>query len=415
MASAEKQDAESSAAADVTKEEDGDDGIVRRDSQVFAAFRKLDAGLKKGSWRHKMTVFMESSIVEVIVLILVIVDIILVCIEAGIDHHVFCVDGHHLPGITQTTVLAPYKDIAEEANLLQVGPPDWNDPLYLSPPHFDAALSLRGRVTSLSIGPGPNFVSDKLSAKGGHDPLALLAAPPDNEIKAKPRGLRTAHKIAKHQAENPKEEDDIIVEPEPRNKHGHAKGWEHHSDHGHDEHGGHHGDEHHGGHPLGPPGALVCEDRYGHEATHIVHQCHIWSIVILCIFVVELSIKLALNPKEFCGNPFHVLDLIVVVLSLVVDTVVMWYISENFDTMKDNQAEIEVITALLIICRVWRVVRIVHGIFEITHNQAHKQEHIEHEIEELEEKNRQLEEELAALKPKDEATAPAPSSSAEVS
>eukprot|EP00747_Dinoflagellata_sp_TGD_P163267 gnl/TRDRNA2_/TRDRNA2_181759_c0_seq1.p1 gnl/TRDRNA2_/TRDRNA2_181759_c0~~gnl/TRDRNA2_/TRDRNA2_181759_c0_seq1.p1 ORF type:complete len:319 (-),score=56.94 gnl/TRDRNA2_/TRDRNA2_181759_c0_seq1:267-1223(-) len=309
--------------------------VERSAPEVHAAFRKLVGGMEKGTFRHTMAHYIESPAVEILVLVLVICDVVLVSIEASIDHHVVCVNGYQIRGIPRSEVLEPYHGVAEEAHLLQVGPPSWNDPAEL-------AGQLRGR-----------------SSHAHH--------------------MRPALSLLEYSEQRAHEED-----------HGHGH------DHGHGD-GGEAEEGTIEGHPLGPPGALVCEDRYGHEAHHIVHHCHIWSIAILCIFVVELSIKLAANPPEFCGNPFHVLDFVIVVLSLVVDTFVMWYIHEHAEQMRDKTADVETIMVLLICCRIWRVVRIVHGIFEITHSHHEHTEELKRHVEELEEKNKDLERQITGL------------------
>eukprot|EP00747_Dinoflagellata_sp_TGD_P027197 gnl/TRDRNA2_/TRDRNA2_132456_c1_seq4.p1 gnl/TRDRNA2_/TRDRNA2_132456_c1~~gnl/TRDRNA2_/TRDRNA2_132456_c1_seq4.p1 ORF type:complete len:339 (-),score=62.92 gnl/TRDRNA2_/TRDRNA2_132456_c1_seq4:97-1113(-) len=324
-------------------------------TNVHAAFRKLTGGMEKGTFRHRVAHYIESPAVEILVLLLVIADVVLVSIEAGIDHHVFCVNGYRIPGVTQREVLEPWDDHAEEAHFLQVGPPSWNDPF--------AGPLLRGGSRAHYIGPGQSFLEQYSPHNHDDRTVKLIADVP-----------------AEHHHGHEKPHDD---------GHGH----EHHEDHAY-----HHDNEHAHGHPLGPPGALVCEDRYGIEAHNITHQCHIWSIVILSIFVIELSIKLAVNPKEFCGNPFHVLDFVIVVLSLIVDTFVMWYIAENAETLRNKKDEVEMIIVLLIICRIWRVVRIVHGIFEVAHEQHEHQAELKHEMAELEEKNKELEKELEGLK-----------------
>eukprot|EP00747_Dinoflagellata_sp_TGD_P027194 gnl/TRDRNA2_/TRDRNA2_132456_c1_seq1.p1 gnl/TRDRNA2_/TRDRNA2_132456_c1~~gnl/TRDRNA2_/TRDRNA2_132456_c1_seq1.p1 ORF type:complete len:376 (-),score=73.76 gnl/TRDRNA2_/TRDRNA2_132456_c1_seq1:97-1224(-) len=364
-----------------TNEEEEDDtaSIVRPQPGVYMAFRKLDVGLIKGTCRQRATQFAESPWIELIVVLLVIADVVLVSIEAGVDHHALCIHGYRLRGITQSTVLSPYKGIAEEANLLQVRQPDWEDPIA---PDFIAPASFRGRVPSSYLGVG-------------HGRMSLISdAPPHQQGVA----AQKHSDLPENSAEHPEDEhhDGGHDHEEKPHDHGHSAGGDHAEHHSDEEHE-HHSDEHHG-HALGPAGSLVCEDRYGHEATHLAHQLHMWSIAILCFFVIELSIKLALNPKEFCTNAWHVLDLVVVVLSLIIDVFVMWYIAENAETLRNKKDEVEMIIVLLIICRIWRVVRIVHGIFEVAHEQHEHQAELKHEMAELEEKNKELEKELEGLK-----------------
>lgn len=120
-------------------------------------------------------------------------------------------------------------------------------------------------------------------------------------------------------------------------------------------------------HPGEP--VLVCNTKDGHEARHLLHVCHMISVSILCAFVVELSLKWWSNPDEFCSNFYHKLDLFVTVVSLLMDTVVYAMIEHyrDDDSRHDAGVPVIVLSALLILARLWRIVRICHGIFEEIH------------------------------------------------
>lgn len=109
----------------------------------------------------------------------------------------------------------------------------------------------------------------------------------------------------------------------------------------------------------------------GHESHHLMHTAHQWSVVILCIFLVELLLKYWVNPEHFMGNFFHKLDLFIVTVSLIIDTAAMWYIETTVEEggakQKDREA-VQIALGLLMLCRAWRVVRIFHGIFEQYHH-----------------------------------------------
>lgn len=135
-----------------------------------------------------------------------------------------------------------------------------------------------------------------------------------------------------------------------------------------------------GGHQSGAdePDVLICEGPQGHTVHHVVHTCHSWSVAILCVFAAELLLKIWVIPG-FLQDPFHKLDCAVVFLSLLLDTVVMWLI----DQMKKDQAardksrrEIDLVAALLLLSRAWRVVRIVHGLYEF----GNKESEVKHKL-----------------------------------
>lgn len=123
-------------------------------------------------------------------------------------------------------------------------------------------------------------------------------------------------------------------------------------------------------------GWLVCEDRDGHLASHIRHVCHHLSIAILCFFMVELSLKVWVNPQGFFEHPLYVLDLVVVTISLIVDTVVISLIERHKEdpNLESKKELAEVVVMLLTACRIWRIVRIVHALFEVGYEEYDRQQ-----------------------------------------
>jgi len=134
---------------------------------------------------------------------------------------------------------------------------------------------------------------------------------------------------------------------------------------------------------------LVCDTKHGHHAEHIMHTCHFWSIVILTIFVIELAIKWAVIPGYF-NSKLHVLDMVVVTISLIIDAIVLPLVGHGAKTEEEMEAidkekgTILMVTALLIFSRFWRIVRIAHGLYE----------QYEHIADEAEEKGRKEEEKV---------------------
>jgi len=113
---------------------------------------------------------------------------------------------------------------------------------------------------------------------------------------------------------------------------------------------------------------LVCDSPEGQHAEHITHICHLLSIAILCIFMVELILKIWVHCKEFFRSAFEVLDLVIVSLSLICDLWISKLVeSGGEEEGSGNLAAAETASALLIILRFWRIVRIIHGFYEIEH------------------------------------------------
>lgn len=142
-----------------------------------------------------------------------------------------------------------------------------------------------------------------------------------------------------------------------------------------------------GEHVHHPAGSLICEDKHGHTAHHLEHTCHMWSTIILCIFMLELMIKIWVSPRVFFGNIYHVLDFVIVSLSLAFD--IASYLLQWMG--------LEIVSVILIICRLWRILRIVHALFELVHTQVEHVDELEHEVAETQAELDKLQEKLKRL------------------
>ena len=107
-------------------------------------------------------------------------------------------------------------------------------------------------------------------------------------------------------------------------------------------------------------------DEHRHAAVHTLHTVLFsLTIAILGVFLIELSLLiLCLKPRVFFRKPFYVLDFVVVTMSLGLE--LGFYLSSN-----ETVAEL---AGLLIFARLWRFVRIGHGIIEVT-NEYHGHKH----------------------------------------
>eukprot|EP00421_Protoceratium_reticulatum_P059465 CAMPEP_0168492776 /NCGR_PEP_ID=MMETSP0228-20121227/70387_1 /TAXON_ID=133427 /ORGANISM="Protoceratium reticulatum, Strain CCCM 535 (=CCMP 1889)" /LENGTH=217 /DNA_ID=CAMNT_0008509557 /DNA_START=112 /DNA_END=765 /DNA_ORIENTATION=+ len=97
----------------------------------------------------------------------------------------------------------------------------------------------------------------------------------------------------------------------------------------------------------------------GPEAQSVKNFCHTANVVILCVFIVELSLKLWADPSQFLASTLHKFDLFVVSISLLLDTAVLAFLKTD-----DQREAIELVTASLILTRSWRVVRIFRGFID---------------------------------------------------
>jgi len=103
---------------------------------------------------------------------------------------------------------------------------------------------------------------------------------------------------------------------------------------------------------------------------HMVHSILFYvSVAILIIFEVELLTLLAILKRDFFKGILHVLDLLVVTMSLVIEIA-----THNTGV------------GALIIFRIWRFIRVGHGLY-MTEENIHKEEqgHVEKYVSELQE------------------------------
>mmetsp|Transcript_23055 Transcript_23055/g.42325 ORF Transcript_23055/g.42325 Transcript_23055/m.42325 type:complete len:319 (-) Transcript_23055:469-1425(-) len=129
-----------------------------------------------------------------------------------------------------------------------------------------------------------------------------------------------------------------------------------------------------------------CDD-HKYPGVHVAHEALFWvTIVILVTFEVELFLMIyLLGPEKFFHQLIYVVDLFIVTLSLVL---------ELLFRAASNQLN-EVLPGILIIFRMWRFVRIGHGLVASTYEvQEHKTELAMEHIEELEERLKKHEEEV---------------------
>jgi len=309
------------------------------DANVSLMERNHD--IPAGSTKEKVGRALESQYAEFFIMFLILCDVILVSIEAGIDHQYVCIDGQVVQESPDSIAGGSVHSFGylESSAMDQLMDRVPNPMSYLQGP--TARNGMRHRKAPLYL-PGPSFLQEE-------------------PVTAKNADSKGGEPIP---GETSKKEHNEGAEEHAAGKEEHGAGH----GHGHEEHG--HGEEHgHASHDAHGHGhgheevnlALVCDHPEGHHAHHISHTCHMLSIGILCIFLVELLLKYWIHPKHFCSSKFELLDLFVVVSSLIVDIYISWLISEHKAGAKDAQY----ILILLIVLRLWRVVRIVHGVYQI--------------------------------------------------
>jgi hypothetical protein len=107
------------------------------------------------------------------------------------------------------------------------------------------------------------------------------------------------------------------------------------------------------------------EDRY--HGVHLTEMTFFYmTISILSIFMIELTISMiALTPAIFFRQFFFALDFIIISVSLILEI--------TFHVLGDDLYQS--LSGLLVVIRIWRFIRIGHGIVELTNEAAHKEDH----------------------------------------
>lgn len=343
---------------------------------------KLHSGLDQDTFRGRLAKNLEATWVEAVILLLVVADVILVTIELCVDQHLACIGGQvvprsgvHIPAV----LLAPTAAAAAHAALVQLGVASAKTPLEKELEDYDQGFptsSLDGTEVTFLQAPRERLITSSRRVQRLQSLLSTSATSQRQEPEEKlphPDEL-VDDKEAHHAAEG---------------EHHHAEeGGPHHAEHG--AAGGHHHTEaghagHHGGHHVHNDEYLVCETRHGHNAHHLVHTCHQWSIIILMVMLGELLLKWYASPAHFMGNFYHKLDLFVVTISLVIDTFIMSYIEASKAEGGLKGDELRIVSGLLVLSRTWRFVRICHGLFEEYH-------HFDDERKEMTKENEKLKE-----------------------
>lgn len=103
-------------------------------------------------------------------------------------------------------------------------------------------------------------------------------------------------------------------------------------------------------------------DEHKWERVHTAEEVlFIVTILILVIFFIELNVTMvALRPQIFFRQFWYLLDYVIVTTSLTLELVYEFLGSQNASVM----------AGVLVVGRIWRFIRIGHGILEVSHELA---------------------------------------------
>lgn len=260
----------------------------------------------KDTLKHKVHKYLESSTVEVTIILLIVIDVLLLSTEAFIDQHWLCLNGRVASGVNIETLKA--MDTKPDSSLFF--PPVGSHSTPSSGSHDSEEHQYQRRHESAS--------HQRSSATRSH-----------SEIRTKPDYGPISVPISR-----------LLVHPD--------------------------------GHVIEE--VLVCETKVYVTAHSIAHTCHILSICILAIFMVELCTKIWLDPQEFFSSRLEVGDFVIVSVSLVVDILLLLVAGDGYAW----------IPLLLVFCRLWRIVRATHAVAEIVHIELGKREELDRRLADIE-------------------------------
>ena len=138
---------------------------------------------------------------------------------------------------------------------------------------------------------------------------------------------------------------------------------------------------------------LVYCDHIPHDVEEVFHDFIIVSITILGLFLIELSVQIyAFGPKQWLSNFLHVFDLSITLITFIME--ISFY----------GNKKVESVAGLLIVFRLWRLVRVIHVTTEVLENEhelaEHHRENLDKKIRILQAENESLKDELQQLKSK---------------
>lgn len=274
---------------------------------------------EEGGWLRRV---LTSHVLDIIVVVLVVFDVSLVTVETLIDFHLVCIDGIIVPMAPHQVVdlvglgKVPASLVVHATRLTGLQDGSWGSSREMPASPRRLPVPVPGRVDELAPAPvaSQGIANDDTATMSGQTRGAVVGGFGDVQA---PQASRVS-----------------FVETTKRAAPESAYA-----------------------------SALVCDARKGTTAYRISRRCHTLSLYILAFFMLELTLKMCVTPTEFFHSFLHKLDLFVVSVSIFMDTFLYNHFGDIF--------------TVLVLIRLWRVVRIFHGIIELFDNELEARHHIE--------------------------------------
>lgn len=307
---------------------------------------------EKSPLKRKVALVVSNWRMEVLIIVLVVLDLVIIGLECALENNVWCIDGHLQPPTE-----------ASKAHHLHL----WDKALEeidYDPKSSKPVVGSDFKAAHARVAPNSSWTAT-LDAHGA----SML------QRSAKQDAPSVAYVL------HEKNED-------PHDRSAKKKRWnspKRHKKHGTEQHSAH-----------GSGIALICDGPGSHSRHIRAHNLHQWSIAILTIFLIELLAKAWSGWEHFINSKLHVLDLTVVAVSLAVDL----SLSSLQEAVNQHATRMElgadILNFVLVAFRLWRVLRVMHGMFNAVHHVYEHEKEQNAKISEQEAELQQLRVELAS-------------------
>jgi len=122
-----------------------------------------------------------------------------------------------------------------------------------------------------------------------------------------------------------------------------------------------------------PDGFRLCEGPHGDRTKVLLETFEAVARLIVIVFTAEMSFKVFVGPKEFFKNPWHLLDLIIVLVNFVLAFFIQ-------DIVEAHHTNLEEIWEVLLFLRLWRVAKFFKLVEEEKEIIGTKHEEHEHQL-----------------------------------
>lgn len=330
-----------------------------------AAVRPLNHGVttlpSEGSFKQFLTRILENRWFDLLILLFILCDLAFVVVELGIDHHIVCIGGIKVnmsPNEVAEQVALPLAGTPEAEEEIEEEATEAEEVSLLGTPRKEEVNLLHATQTPKASNASPRSPREETMHRRPHaviigtDSQQTVINPGLWSLRRPQRSALSSLQITHAHSKTSKSKAQALLHRFPsmqslREEEEEEEAW-------------------------------VCEGREGPTSEMLSSVCHYGSVAILVFFLLEQIMKIYVAGKHYFDNPFHILDFVVITVSLVLDA----FITPMLESHGWDNSPEDILMILLILLRCWRVVRIAHGLHEVMDKQTEALEERIHELEE---------------------------------